>query len=240
MPASRTKSKASGHNQPSRSPAACARRKFRIQFKPSTCTSVSRGIHSSSSSLFRVSAITNAKVADASYAESVVTRVVGGLPTSCCEKHSRRRGTASRRQKRPNGQMTNGQTAKRNIRRLRSRWPGLFLTETPPKVLYYALTRHRYSSAPLEQRLEWLREKMRCPHGLAIDTDDKWDALISAWVAMQAKEADRKNWPVDLGDQPGDVFEPVGAVHYWSPEKLPRAHTSLTPQEPPRRRPVHP
>ena len=104
--------------------------------------------------------------------------------------------------------------------RLRTRWPGLFLTETHPKVLYYALKRQPILLV-LNHRLVWLQHKMNCKNGPEVNTDDEWDALISAWAAKQARETDRDEWPNDLQDRSGDVLKPLDEVHYWWPEKLP-------------------
>lgn len=99
--------------------------------------------------------------------------------------------------------------------RLRERWPDVLLTETHPKVLYFALHGSSYSWP--STMVPWLHEKLGCIDGASVATDHQWDALISAWAAMKGHT---RAWLADLRALSTDALEPAGKVAYWWPEDL--------------------
>jgi hypothetical protein len=103
----------------------------------------------------------------------------------------------------------------------------LRITETHPKVLYYALTRSAYDFG-LEsvQMVENLlnRVAVAC---CAVTDDHAWDALASAFAA---REWDKGRWSHDLHRLPsnqGERLIPAHAseAHYVWPEAVPQAPT---------------
>ncbi|MEL7022331.1 MAG: hypothetical protein AAGL69_01215 [Pseudomonadota bacterium] len=100
----------------------------------------------------------------------------------------------------------------------RDNHPNLPITETHPKVLFFALTDTKYdyenNHADMDAAIAgWL--------GVPATTrnDHEWDALISAYAALQGL---RGTWPHDLldGSMEGDdrLRFPCGRVNYWWPE----------------------
>jgi hypothetical protein len=101
---------------------------------------------------------------------------------------------------------------------LRKQWPNIILTETHPKVLYYACTNKKYQwSETSEEMQSWLLTEMGCKLGAPIDSDDKWDALISAWAA---KMGHTRAWTTDLRCLSDKPLEPAGTVAYCWPNTL--------------------
>lgn len=113
-------------------------------------------------------------------------------------------------------------------RTAREQWPALVISETHPKVLYHALSTGIYSGVPLAQRtqtlLAWLGPQ---PPQLVgqINSDDKWDALISAFAVMKGVLG---TWAPDLHLTPvtplrhGRYVAPCGPTNYYWPIALPR------------------
>lgn len=117
--------------------------------------------------------------------------------------------------------------------RLQQKFADLFITETHPKVLYYALTRVLYNFADrrgqmVKELLGWL--------GLTSEsfdfkdkTDDAWDALISAYAA---REWHNKRWTMDLhqlpGEQSEELFSPFNKPAFAWPYKIPSLRTERT------------
>lgn len=100
----------------------------------------------------------------------------------------------------------------------RDRDPSLPITETHPKVLFYALTGSKYDYKARQTEMDdVLSEKV----GRTVKTsnDHEWDALISAYAAMQGMLG---AWHHDLlGDSltGNDLLKfPCGRVNYWWPE----------------------
>ena len=97
------------------------------------------------------------------------------------------------------------------LRRLRSTINGLYVTETHPKVLFYALTKigYRYASTnkkkpKLTSEEDRRRQLMNCwlclrtglRHNAEItENNHEWDALISAWAAFCGRSG---KWPLNL------------------------------------------
>ena len=98
----------------------------------------------------------------------------------------------------------------------------LTITETHPKVLYFALTGNVYNytleSAAMAQSLAaWI--------GLGeinVDSEHAWDALVSAYAARQW---DTRNWPFDLHQLPQSDNEQLtpafgDVAHYAWPNRI--------------------
>jgi hypothetical protein len=107
---------------------------------------------------------------------------------------------------------------------LRKKWPSIHITETHPKVLYYAKTNKKYdypvTRLEMDERLsKWLGH----PEGfVATKNDHEWDAVVSAYAAWMGFSG---QWKRDLFQNPesADLVSPAGQdVHYWWPEQLPK------------------
>lgn len=86
---------------------------------------------------------------------------------------------------------------------LRERFPSIYITETHPKVLYWALAKKRYDFAA--QRCE-MSKKLGDWLGAPVnaDTEHEWDAALSAFAAMRGIDG---TWPTDLHKLPTDPGE---------------------------------
>lgn len=121
------------------------------------------------------------------------------------------------------------------LRRLRQWEPRLYVTETHPKILYFALEKKPYSYPP-ERALSdedgerrqgmnrWLAERMGIclPGGRESEltrTSHEWDALISAWAAHQGLARKWKENLVAHEDSTNLDF-PAGPVDYRWPDTV--------------------
>ncbi|MBI5543809.1 MAG: DUF429 domain-containing protein [Deltaproteobacteria bacterium] len=103
---------------------------------------------------------------------------------------------------------------------LRHRAPGLLVTETHPKVLYFALSGSKYDWAGSRVAMvRWLGGLLGQPT-LAMASDDEFDAVLSAWACWQGASG---RWTRDLhavGDSEGEaeeVVRPAGPTRYFWP-----------------------
>ena len=96
--------------------------------------------------------------------------------------------------------------------------PDLCVTETHPKVLYYALSGEKYgydtNSKKMERDLsDWLRYEVNT------DNDHEFDAALSVYAAYEGLCGD---WTHDLLNDPRNDADrlvcPVTPAHYWWPE----------------------
>jgi hypothetical protein len=94
----------------------------------------------------------------------------------------------------------------------RQHWPNIELTETHPKVLYYALSKRTYEWPT--NMVQWLLKQMGCVTA-EIANDHCWDAAISAWAALQGHA---RRWKHDLRELSEAPIEPAGRCAYWWPE----------------------
>lgn len=96
--------------------------------------------------------------------------------------------------------------------------PNISITETHPKVLYWALAGHKHDyqsdSAQMDSRLSrWI--------GIDVHTSDdhEWDAAVSALAALRGMSGE---WTHDLfqegQDEGARLVTPCGPVHYWWPD----------------------
>ena len=106
------------------------------------------------------------------------------------------------------------------IHALRRQDPGLVVTETHPKVLYFALAGVKYDWAlSRPQMVAWIRDLLGQP-SMDVPSSDEFDALLSAWACAQGVLG---HWKRDLhvpvpGSTPGGtVVRPVGSTHYFWP-----------------------
>jgi hypothetical protein len=100
---------------------------------------------------------------------------------------------------------------------IRQSWPEVPITETHPKMLYYACSKSGSRwNADRQSMLRWLSAKLGCACD-AVITDHEFDAIMSAWAA---REGFSGAWSRDLRKLPTSeaILEPAGAVHYWWPE----------------------
>ena len=95
---------------------------------------------------------------------------------------------------------------------LRRVWPRIGLTETHPKVLHYALADSRFEWTPKVAR--WPREMIGCADEAAVQTQNEWSALVSAWIAMMGHTG---AWTLDLRQNSKEAVEPAGPVSFWWP-----------------------
>lgn len=122
---------------------------------------------------------------------------------------------------------------------LRENFPTLSITETHPKVLYFALTGAVYDFAEhrdqmVQNLVGWL--------GLGaceVSSEHAWDALVSAFAA---REWNRGNWQDDLHQlplQPNESLIPAhGSEAYYAwPKSVPPAPVPQEQERAPRREP---
>jgi len=103
---------------------------------------------------------------------------------------------------------------------LRGTWPSLVVSETHPKVLYYALTRDAYSYEADKMRMEMRLSKwLGLAAPVTTQDDNDWDALVSAWAVFKGLTGE---WPLDLHQLPTSPDErliaPFGPSHYYWPK----------------------
>lgn len=131
--------------------------------------------------------------------------------------------------------------------RLREVYPGLYVTETHPKVLHFALAAGRPEDRRYPSRRKkdgkFLETKKAFEKRVFVDSPDmnrrladwtkvdigalpkkpknshEWDALISAWAAFQAKS---RKWKIDLVSLEEDrdhlLFPSAGVEYRWPDE----------------------
>jgi predicted nuclease with RNAse H fold len=107
---------------------------------------------------------------------------------------------------------------------------GLRVTETHPKVLYFALTGHLYN---YEQQAAAMVQNLSRWIGLGdvdVNSEHAWDALVSAYAARQWVSND---WPTDLHLLPQNADEELVPVfgnqsHYVWPIPIELAGVPLT------------
>jgi len=101
----------------------------------------------------------------------------------------------------------------------RRRFPGLLITETHPKVLYWEIAQKRYDFETDRQIMdETLAEQL----GIAVapQTEHEWDAAVSALAALRSAEG---RWSNDLHkietESNERLIEPCGPTHYSWPKE---------------------
>lgn len=103
---------------------------------------------------------------------------------------------------------------------LRNANPELVISETHPKVLYFALAHEKYDYANKAIKMDQLLSKW-----LKIETktenDHEWDAAISVLAAFKGLIG---VWPTDLHNFPsvgkGRLIKPCGETNYWWPQSF--------------------
>jgi hypothetical protein len=106
---------------------------------------------------------------------------------------------------------------------------GLRVTETHPKVLYFALTGHPYD---YEQQAVGMVQNLRQwldADELNVNSEHAWDALVSAYAARQWAS---NGWPTDLHQLPRNAEEELFPIygnqaHYAWPSPIDRAGAPL-------------
>ena len=102
--------------------------------------------------------------------------------------------------------------------KLRESWPKLGVTETHPKVLYFALTGTKYEwSVRSEEMTAWLLREFGLP-ATPVSNDHEWDALLSACAAWRGFTG---QWATDLAELGRDPVSPVPRARYFWPEPVP-------------------
>lgn len=109
------------------------------------------------------------------------------------------------------------------MRRLAEGVPGIRITETHPKVLWFALTGTPYNYADQSELMQQSLDGWIGLGPLQYHSEHAWDALISAYAA---REWSLGNWLTDLHDRPASPEEdlvPVcpGSAHYAWPGSPP-------------------
>jgi hypothetical protein len=113
---------------------------------------------------------------------------------------------------------------------VRERRPNLIVSETHPKVLYFALAGTRYAfDATADSPMRVALRQWTGIDDLAPLDDHQWDALVSAWAVREGASG---RWPLDLHDLPtrdGErLVRPCGPTHFYWPAD-PRGVTSPPP-----------
>lgn len=99
----------------------------------------------------------------------------------------------------------------------------LWVTETHPKVLYFALSGEKYDYGRHRVEMDgWLAKAMNMPldgleESVLTEDDHQWDALISAWAAHEGFTG---NWEANLvACKDGENLDfPAGPVDYRWPD----------------------
>lgn len=104
------------------------------------------------------------------------------------------------------------------LRSLRQKYPDLMVTETHPKVLYWALSQTKYKYAESQSVMDaalsdWLGVKVETKN------DHEWDAVVSVLASFKGVSG---QWRHDLfqesGQEVGRLVFPAGPAQYWWPE----------------------
>lgn len=103
---------------------------------------------------------------------------------------------------------------------LLERWPNLVVSETHPKVLYYALSGKKYDwKEDRSGMTDLLSSSLGCSLP-ELRTDHEWDALISAYAVWQGLAG---SWTRDLLELPlspkSRLVWPLGKTQYFWPEE---------------------
>lgn len=105
---------------------------------------------------------------------------------------------------------------------VREKWPELTISETHPKVVYFALTQRKYQD---DDRSIRTKQLMRLPEFKGTDfgnpqTDDEWDAVLGAHCVRMGVE---RRWTLDLHETAGSlhVIHPAGPTSYFWPKRIP-------------------
>ena len=93
----------------------------------------------------------------------------------------------------------------------------VILSETHPKVLYFALTEERYDYDQNSTKMDgYLSKKLDLP--IKTNNDHEWDAVVSAYALLMGI---KKLWPLDLHTLPTTenerIVTPCGKTHYFWP-----------------------
>ena len=101
---------------------------------------------------------------------------------------------------------------------LRELYPNLSVTETHPKVLYMALTGHKYDYDTSNKKMDSFLSSVM-GHNITTTNDHEWDAAISVYAAHQGLA---KKWKRDLHslslEQAERLIKPCGNTVYWWPD----------------------
>ncbi len=101
----------------------------------------------------------------------------------------------------------------------RKQVPELIVSETHPKVLYYALTGKKYdfktTSPDMKGFLSQVLDGIACD----ISNDHEWDAAVSTYAMMMGLSG---GWTSDLHQLPAEGYcqtlHPCGPTHYFWPD----------------------
>ena len=96
----------------------------------------------------------------------------------------------------------------------------LHISETHPKVLYYALENKKYNYSLNHKEMDELLSK-RLNTEINTKNDHEWDAVVSVYAVLQGL---RGQWETDLHalqkEKNERVISPCGKTHYWWPELM--------------------
>ncbi len=96
--------------------------------------------------------------------------------------------------------------------RLRECWPEIALNETHPKILFHALSGHRYQKDKLPIAIEWFFKHSGI-FPIPLRNDHELDAVISAWATQVGL---RESWS-NLVHDDGSLLFPAGPAKYLWP-----------------------
>jgi hypothetical protein len=101
----------------------------------------------------------------------------------------------------------------------RLRHPNIAITETHPKVLYWALTKKKYDYAGNSRSMDSeLSSWLACD--VETSNDHEWDAAVSVFAAVMGLSG---RWTRDLfteeTPESGRLLFPAGQASYWWPER---------------------
>ena len=101
----------------------------------------------------------------------------------------------------------------------RREFPEVFVTETHPKILYYALCREPYDYQGSNKTLMNTRLGRWLGVDVAPRNSHEWDAAISALAVVRGRDG---SWSSDLhalpADHHGRLIRPCGDTAYMWPE----------------------
>jgi len=101
---------------------------------------------------------------------------------------------------------------------MRENNPDIHITETHPKVLYYALANKHYDYSINHVTMDTLLSNM-LETKITTKNDHEWDAVISVYSALKGILGE---WKTDLHQinllQNEELITPCGKTNYWWPE----------------------
>lgn len=100
---------------------------------------------------------------------------------------------------------------------LREAKPNLIVSETHPKVIYYALAGEKYDYSASQETMDRFLSELFLTV-IKTSNDHEWDATVSVYAVIQGLKGE---WETDLHSLPSlegeRLIRPCGVTNYWWP-----------------------